>query len=122
MIAVACLFGTSLLGSLTGRAKDQVCRIQAIHVASVLKSGLFEKSLELSVDGRASFPPATTINIFSHDLAFFQNYLLKFHDIWSAVLQILVVAAFATWILGPSAIPGTVHGLPILSTLLLIPA
>lgn len=106
--AVAALFGVSLLASLAGRAKDQVCRIQAISVASMLKAGLFEKSLELSMGGRAAFPPATVINIFSHDISFFQNYFVKVHDLWSAMLQITIIAVLVTWLLGVSAIPAFV--------------
>lgn len=75
---ILALFAFSLIATLTGRSKDQVCRVQATQIATMLKFGLFDKSLRLSFASRARFAPSTIINILSHDVLFFQNYFLGY--------------------------------------------
>lgn len=103
---VLLLLAASLLGTLCGRAKDQICRVQATRIAAVLKTGLYEKSLRLSVGSRAEFPAGTIINISSHDVSFFRNYFLKVHDLWSAILQIVVIFSLVLWVMGKSCLIG----------------
>lgn len=72
----------------------------------MLKAGLFEKALWLSADSRTKFPEATIINISTHDVAYFQNYFLKVHDLWSSLFQIFVIFYMVFSLLGQSCLPG----------------
>lgn len=104
---VILLFFVSLVATLSGRAKDQVCRVQATFMSAMLKAGLYEKCLYMSPQSRAMYPAGTIITVSSHDVSFFRNYFLKVHDIWSSVMQIIIISLLVFWILGPSCLIGT---------------
>jgi len=72
----------------------------------MLKSGLYNKSLHLSAKSQAEFPAGTIINISTHDVAFFKNYFFKVHDLWSALLQIIIIFLLVLWLMGSTCLIG----------------
>jgi ATP-binding cassette subfamily C (CFTR/MRP) protein 1 len=75
----------------------------------MLKSGIYKKSLHLSAKSQTAFPAGTIINISTHDVAFFKNYFFKVHDLWSALLQIIMIFLLVLWIMGTTCLIGTVN-------------
>ncbi|KAJ9137445.1 Spermidine/putrescine import ATP-binding protein potA [Pleurostoma richardsiae] len=96
----------SLCATLLGRAKDQVCRVHSIWIETMLRTAIFEKALRLSRGAGIAHPPAKVINMSAVDVDFVSTYILKFHDIWSAPLQLSAIAALTAVLLGPSALFG----------------
>ena len=103
---VVLLFSVNILGTLCGRAKDQICRVQSTLIASMLKGGLYNKSLRLSAASQTIFPAGKIINMSSHDVAFIRNYFVKVHDLWSATLQIIIIFMIVLWIMGRTCLLG----------------
>ncbi|KAM7211688.1 P-loop containing nucleoside triphosphate hydrolase protein [Rhypophila decipiens] len=100
------LIATTILSTLLGRARDQVCRTHAIWTEGMLRSTIFVKALRLSASARVDHPPAKIINLSAVDVDFLSNYVLRLHDIWSAPLQILAIACLAVSIMGWPALAG----------------
>ena len=103
---VVILFVINLSGTLSSRSKDQVSRVHSNLIASMLKFGLYNKSLHLSAKSQLEFPAGTIINLSSHDVAFLCDYFLKVHDIWSAISQRIIIIVIITWIMGSPSVIG----------------
>lgn len=80
------LVAATVLATVGGRAKDQVCRVHAAWIECMLRSVIFAKSLQLSPAARIAHPSAKIINVNAVDVGFLTNYVLKIHDVWSAPL------------------------------------
>ncbi|KAM7198968.1 multidrug resistance-associated protein 4 [Rhypophila sp. PSN 637] len=64
------LIATTILSTLLGRARDQVCRTHATWIDGMLGSTIFAKALRLSASARVDHPPAKIINLSAVDVAF----------------------------------------------------
>ncbi|KAM7190125.1 P-loop containing nucleoside triphosphate hydrolase protein [Naviculisporaceae sp. PSN 640] len=100
------LIGITILATVLGRARDQVCRTHAIWTEGMLRSTIFAKALRLSAQSRVDHPPARIINLSAVDVDFLSNYVLRIHDIWSAPAQIIAIACLAVSIMGWPALAG----------------
>ncbi|KGQ04390.1 ABC transporter C family member 1 [Beauveria bassiana D1-5] len=96
----------TLLATLCGRAKDQVCRVHSAWIECMLRSVIFDKSLHLSPAARISHPPAKVINVNAVDVSFLTNYVLKIHDVWAAPLQIMGIAVLTFGVMGWTSVFG----------------
>ncbi|XWW96772.1 hypothetical protein V2A60_004752 [Cordyceps javanica] len=94
------LVAATMLATVCGRAKDQVCRVHAAWIECMLRGVIFEKSLGLSPTARAVHPAAKIINVNAVDVGFLTNYVLKIHDVWSAPLQILGIGVLTVFVMG----------------------
>lgn len=96
----------TLLATLCGRSKDQVCRVHSAWIECMLRSVIFDKSFHLSPAARISHPPAKVINVNAVDVGFLTNYVLKIHDVWSAPLQIIGIAFLTFGVMGWTSVFG----------------
>lgn len=101
------LFLVNILSSITGRAKDQIGRVQAEQIACMLQTAVYEKSLELSTKARLKYPAAKIINISNTDVAALKDYFAKVHDLWSCLFQIFAIAFLVHSILGSRSLYGS---------------
>lgn len=99
----------TLLATLCGRAKDQVCRVHSAWIECMLRSVIFDKGFHLSPAARISHPPAKVINVNAVDVSFLTNYVLKIHDVWSAPLQIIGIAVLTYRVMGWTSIFGNFY-------------
>ncbi|KAJ5977192.1 P-loop containing nucleoside triphosphate hydrolase protein [Penicillium viridicatum] len=60
------LFGISLLVAVAGRSKDQICRVLAVRVSSILQLALFRKCLRFSGRATCTEGPSELFN-YRHD-------------------------------------------------------
>lgn len=96
----------TILATVCGRAKDEVCRVQSAWIECMLRSAIFDKSLRLSPASRLVHPPAKIINITAVDVGFLTNYVLKIHDVWSSPIQIVGIAILTASVMGWTGLIG----------------
>lgn len=100
------LFGVSVLATVTGRAKDQICRVLSIRASSLLQLAIFQKSLRFSNLAHLRCPVGKVLGSSTMDMMLIRNYILKVHDIWSSLIQLVLIAVLVFELLGPSGIAG----------------
>ncbi|KAI9727742.1 MAG: hypothetical protein M1834_007981 [Cirrosporium novae-zelandiae] len=100
------LFLVTIFATLTGRAKDQICRVLAARLSAMLQSAIFEKSLRLSSPARMDHSVGNIISSSTNDMVFLRNYFVKVHDIWSGPFQLIVIFFLVVKIMGPSGLVG----------------
>jgi hypothetical protein len=74
----------------------------------MLRATIFEKSLHLSPKERVVYPPEKIINMSGIDVEAVGMYVWKIHEIWSAPLQIVVIAVLVVSIMGASGLCGKI--------------
>ena len=107
MVALSLVL-VSILGTLTERAKDQVCRVHAIWIKTMLRSAIFEKGLSLSPEERVSYPPEMIINMSTVDVDTVGLYVFRIHELWSSPLQLVTITLLVVRIMGSSALWGKI--------------
>lgn len=103
---VLVLSAVNVLSSITGRAKDQIVRVQSEELRCMLQAAVFEKSLKLSSKARLMYPASKIINISSSDVEALRSYAAKVHDLWSSLFQIISIAVLIFLILDISSFYG----------------
>jgi ATP-binding cassette subfamily C (CFTR/MRP) protein 10 len=98
------LFGVSLVATMAGRSKDQICRVLAVRVSSILQLALFRKCLRFS--GRTTCTEGRLVSCSTTDMMLLRNYILKMHDIWSSPLQLILTILLVLRLLGLSGLLG----------------
>ncbi|KAI8928981.1 hypothetical protein BC831DRAFT_45566 [Entophlyctis helioformis] len=79
---------------------------QGMAVRSAMVALLYRKSLLISPAARQEFNSGKLINIITTDANRVENFIGFMHNIWSTVIQLIVIIAFLCTQLGPSALVG----------------
>lgn len=103
---------STLLATLAGRAKDQICGVQSCRVAVMIKAAILQYSLRLSPDARTQYPAGKIINLSTGDVNLLKTYTLKVHDIWTGPIQVAAIFVLVVQLIGLSGISGTSQASP----------
>lgn len=105
-VLVVLLIILSLIATLAGRTKDQMCRMQMNRIGGLLQAVIYSHGLKLSPASRSVYPTGKIITLMTNDVEFIENYVFKVHDIWSSPLQLTVIMLLVVFLIGSSGLYG----------------
>lgn len=103
---VVILSSLSVLESLLSQSVNQMCNINAFSLATLLRTGILEKSLKLNSHAQLRFPSGSIINLSSFDVDQIERWMAGIHEVWNPMLQIAVTISIVTWLMGNACLWG----------------